>query len=361
MIHALLWVFLLLPRQSSEQALPADVLALLQLGLEAENHGDFSGAIAAFGKAADLAPSSPVVFLRLGDAYIKNRDYAAAIPPLKHASELSPDSPPVRQLLGYALLAEGYASEAIPHLQAVHEYGALGIAQLQAGHPGQAVENLQTALANNPDDPDLLYYLYRAATSLSSQSMVKLLTVFPDTARGHQARGQNYFDLKMFPEASKEYEAALAKRPDAPGLRLELGQIYAAGGEWEKAEEQFRLEIKLQPGNSEAAYRMGDALLQQGKMKEAAEALRRSNDLRPDMSETLYSLGRAIAVGDPSSAEHAFNRVIELEKNTPLAARAFLALSGIHRRQGKIELAAQDLQEYRRIEAVNKPRQSTAH
>jgi len=144
-------------------------------------------------------------------------------------------------------------------------------------------------------------------------------------------------------------------------LRLELGQIYAAGGEWEKAEEQFRLETKLQPGNPEAAYRLGDALLQQGKMKEAADELQRSNVLRPDMPETLYALGRATAVSDPSSAVHALIRVTELEKNTPLAAQAYFALSGIHRKQGKTELAAREMQEYRRIEALNKPGSSAAH
>jgi tetratricopeptide (TPR) repeat protein len=361
MIHALLCFCLLLPAQSSEQVLPAEVLTLVQSGLESEKRGDFAEAIAKFSKAAELAPSSPLVFLRLGDAYIKNRDYAGAIPPLKHASDLSPDSPPIHQLLGYALLAEGYAVEAIPHLQAVREYGALGIAQLQAGQPDQAVTNLQLALGKNPDDPDILYYLSRAATALSSQSAAKLLAVFPENPRGHQARGQNYFALKMLPEASREYQSALAMRPDLPGLRLELGQIYAAGGEWEKAEEQFRLETKLQPGNPEAAYRLGDALLQQGKMKEAADELQRSNALRPDMPETLYALGRATAVSDPSSAVHALIRATELEKNTPLAAQAYFSLSGIHLKQGKTEQAAREMQEYRRIETLNKPGSPAAH
>ncbi len=264
MIHALLWVCLFMLPQATEPALPPDALALLQSGTDAENRNDLDQAIVAFRKAAELAPSDGSVFLQLGDAYMKKRDYAAAIPPLKRAVELSPDSPPAHQLLGYALLAEGYASEAIPHLEMVHEYGALGIAQLQADQPAEAVTNLQAALAKSPDDPDLLYYLSRAGTSLSSQSLDRLLSAFPDTARGHQALGQNYYVMKMFPEAAKEYEQALALRPDLPGLRLELGQVYAASSDWEKAEEQFRGETKLQPGNAEAAYRLGDALLAAG-------------------------------------------------------------------------------------------------
>jgi tetratricopeptide (TPR) repeat protein len=355
MIQALLLMCLLAQphsAQSAEPAVPPEALTLLQSGVDAENHNDLDQAIAAFRRASELAPSAGIVFFRLGDAYMKKRDFAAAIPPLKRAAELNPDSPPVHQLLGYALLAEGYAAEAIPHLQIVHEQGALGIAQLQTDQPAEAVANLQAALAKSPDDPDLLYYLSRAATSLSSQSLDRLLSVFPGTPRGHQALGQNYFVMKMFPAAAKEYEEALALRPDLPDLRLELGQVYAASSEWENAEKQFREETKLQPGNAEAAYRLGDALLQQGKMKEAAEELRRSDQLHPDMPETLYSLGKATAVNDPGVAEHALGRVIELEKETPLAGQAYLALAGIHRKQGKTEQAAREIQEYRRIQAL---------
>ena len=134
---------------------------------------------------------------------MKKRDYAAAISPLKHAAELNPDSLAVHQLLGYALLAEGYASEAIPHLKMIHDYGALGIAQLQAGQPGEAVANLQAALAKSPDDPDLLFYLSRAATALSGQSSDRLLSVYPNSARGHQALGQTDYEMKMFPRLKR--------------------------------------------------------------------------------------------------------------------------------------------------------------
>src|SRR6202046_591349 len=352
MIYALLCMCLLLPPQSAEPSVPPDALPLLQSGVDAENRGALDQAVAAFRKAADLAPDSAIVLLPLGEAYMKKRDYAAAIPPLKHAAELSPDSPAVHQLLGYALLATGYAAEAIPHLKMINDAGALGLAQLQAGQAAEAVANLQAALAKSPDDPDLLFYLSRASTALAGQSLDRLRSVDPNSARGHQALGQTDYEMKMLPEAAKEYEQALALRPDLPGLRLELGQVFAAGSEWAKAEEQFRGEARLQPGSAEAAYRLGNALLQQGKMKEAAEELKRSDSLSPGMPETLYALGRAAAIGDPDAAQHALERVIELEKDSPLAGQAYLALARIHRKQGKTEQAARDMQDYRKIQAL---------
>ena len=352
MIRALLCVCLLLQQQSAEPSASSDVSTLLQTGVDAENRHDLDKAIAAFRKATDLDPSSGVAFLRLGDAYMRKRDYAAAIPPLKRAAELNPDTLAAHQLLGYAFLAEGYASQAIPHLKIIQDYGALGIAQLQADQPAEAMANLQVALAKTPDDPDLLFYASRAATEFSRQSSEKLLNAFPNTARGLQLRGQNDYALKMYPQAEREYERAIALRPDLPGLRLELGLIYAAESEWEKAEAQFSGEAKLQPGNAEAAYRLGDALLQRGKMSEAIVQLQRSDSLRPDMPETLYALGRAAASNEPAVAEHALVRVAELEKDTPLAAQAYLALAGIHRRQGNTDQASREMREYRRIQAL---------
>jgi tetratricopeptide (TPR) repeat protein len=355
-IQAILLVHFVLPAQIAASQNPPQVAGLLQCATDAENHGDLDQAIADLRKAVELAPSSAIALLKLGNAYMKKQDYGAAISPLKRAAELSPDSLPLHQLLGYALLSQGYAAEAIPHLEIAHELGALGIAQLQADQPEEAVINLKNALIKHPDDPDLIYYLGKAAAALSSESNERLLANFPQTARGHQVLGQTYYSAKMFSEAEKEYEKAIALRPDLPGLHLELGEIYAASSQWTQAEEQFRSEAKLQPGNAEVAYRLGDALSQGGKMKEAAEELRRSDSLRPDMPETLYALGRALFVSDPNAAEHALDRVIAIEKQSPLAAQAYLLLASIHRRQGKSELAARDMEEYRRThDATPKP------
>jgi tetratricopeptide (TPR) repeat protein len=355
MIRALLLVHLLLQMQVAGPQVTAEVSTLLQSGSDAENRNEFDQAIVDFRKAAALDPSSAAAFLRLGDAYVKKRDYSAAIPPLKRAAELSPDSLPIHQLLGYALLSDGYAAQAISHLEIAQDSGALGIAQLQVDQPVASLVNLRAALSKNPEDPDLLYYLSRASAALSSQSEDKLLLSFPQNARSHEILGQHYYAMKMLPEAIKEYERAIALRPDLPGLRLELGQIYAARSEWTQAEAQFRGETKLQPGSAEAAYRLGEALLQEGKMKEAAEELRRSDLLRPDMAETLYSLAGATAVSNPDSAEMALSRVIKIEKETPLAGQAYLCLAGIHRKQGKAELAIHEMAEYRRIQNLSSP------
>src|SRR4030088_3124812 len=279
MMRALLLLLLSL----ASHTLSPEAAHHMQAGITADKQRQFDVAIAEFQKVTELDPAVEDGFISLGRAYREKRDFASAIAPLKHALEVNPDSTPAHQLVGYALLVQGYAAEAIPHLARAQDKTALGIAQIQTGQLPEAVANLQAALAAHPNDPDVLYYLGRASGLLSKQSIDTLLAAYPDSARAHQAMGENYFVLRRMPEAEKEYREALRLRPDVPEVHLELGAVYAGSSQWAKSEQEFGAKAKLQPGNAEAAYRLGMALLEQGKVHEARVELLRADRLMPEM------------------------------------------------------------------------------
>jgi tetratricopeptide (TPR) repeat protein len=340
------------------QAAASSAAQHIQAGLDARNQHQVEVEIAEFRKATELDPRLADAFFNLGAAYMEERDYGSAIAPLKRALEINPDLPAAHQLLGYALLAKGYAAEAIPHLERVGAVDVLAIAQLETGHLQEAIVNFTAALAKRPNDPDLLYYLGHASGLLSKNSIDALIATQPDSARAHQALAENYFVLRQMPQAEREFREALRLRPEVPGLHLELGQVYANSAQWPKAEEEFRTETKLQPGSAEAGYRLGAALLQQGKTQEALAELKRSNALKPDMPETLYTLGKAASLtGDAATAEQSWTRVIELEKDTSLAAQSHFALAALYRKQGKINLAQHEMQEFQKLQnTIGPPR-----
>lgn len=78
--------------------------------------------------------------------------------------------------------------------------------------------------------------------------------------------------LNQAKAAEQEYLAAIHEPPDLPGIHLALGKGYAAS-QWDKAEDEFRTEANLRPGDAEAAFRFGSALLQNGKLREARQEL----------------------------------------------------------------------------------------
>ena len=340
---------LLLALQAS--APPSPALQHLHAGVEAEKSGQLDAAVSEFQKATELDPKLAIAFVDLGDIYIEKHDYASAIPPLKRAVELSPNLEGAHRLLGYALLAQGYASEAIPHLEKAHAEDALGIALLEAGKLPEAVPVLQKALSKSPNDPDLLYYYGRAAGLLSKQVFDELEDRFPDSARAHQMMAQDYAALRDVPSAEREFSEALRLRPQTAGLHLEFGELYARAQQWDKAADQFQLETEVQPGSPEAFYRLGEAQVQLGKVHEAREALVRSDQLKQDMPETLYMLGKAAALdGDEIVAEKSWLQVLNIEKDSALAAQAHFGLAGIYRKQGKTAEADREMDEFRKLQ-----------
>ena len=206
----------------------------------------------------------------------------------------------------------------------------------------------------------LLYYLGRASGLLSKQSIDTLLAAYPDSARAHQAMGENYFVLRNMRDAKTEYRDALRLRQDVPEVHLELGEVYAGAFQWPQAEEEFRAQAKLQPGNAEAAYRLGVSLLEQGKAREARTELVRSDNWMPDMPETLYSLGKAASLeGNSTTAEKEWAKLLTIEKESPLAAQTHFGLANLYRKQGKTDAAKHEMQEFQRLQSGSNPPQGS--
>jgi tetratricopeptide (TPR) repeat protein len=341
---AIVVLFLALQTVSSEGA------RHMQAGVDAHKQGHFDVAIAEFRKATETDPNLVEAFLNLSEEYINVHDYASSIAPLKRALELNPDLEAAHRQLGYSLLTQGFAAEAIPHLERVHAIEALGVAQVEAGQYQAAIMNLSAALEKRPNDPDLLYYLGRAAGLLSKNAIDTMMTIAADSARSHQAMAENYLVLRQMPQAEGELRAALKQRPEMPGLHLELGLVYVGASQWAQAEVEFRAETKLQPGNAEASYRLGSALLQQGKAHEAHLEFDRANRLKPEMPETLYALGKAASLdGDTALAEKAWLHLIEIEDKSSLAAQAHFGLAALYRKQHNLAKAGREMQEFQKL------------
>jgi tetratricopeptide (TPR) repeat protein/serine/threonine protein kinase len=220
--------------------------------------------------------------------------------------------------------------------------------KVQAGERAEAV--LRRAQQLHPDDfwinQRLAYYLvssrpprpeeatrfYTAAVAIRPQSPgVHLGLGFVLRARGKQR------------EAAEEYRRAIDLQPDYAAAHNNLGSAWKDLGELAEAEAEFRRATQLQPDFALAYYNLGTVLLARGKQPEAVEEYRRAIDLQPDYAAAHNNLGGALRdLGKLAEAGDEFRRAIQFQ---PDHALAHCNLGGVLWARGKRDEA---VKEYRR-------------
>ncbi len=166
------------------QSLTPEVIEHAKAGAAARQAGRTCRvAIQEFRKVTELQPNFAVGHADLGDAYFQNGEYGAAIPELELALRLNPDLMLTHRTLGVVLLMQGNAEGALPHLEKMHVPELLGLAYLETGRLDGAITALHAALNQQPDDPNLLYYLGRALDLAAKRTLDQLRKSSPELAR----------------------------------------------------------------------------------------------------------------------------------------------------------------------------------
>jgi serine/threonine-protein kinase len=155
--------------------------------------------------------------------------------------------------------------------------------------------------------------------------------------------------------AAGYYRAALAVRPDSPGVHFNLGRTLRAQGDLPAAVAAFQKAVDLKPEYFEAQYLLATALYARGNWPGAIAALRKAADLQPNRAEVHGSLGRALHAGkDLPGAIAAYRKAIALK---PELAEAHYSLGLALGQQGDLSGA---LAAYRKALAA-KPEYAEAH
>lgn len=388
------------------QNLTPEVIEHAQAGAAARKAGLPQVAIQEFRKVAELQPKSAVAHADLGDAYFQNGDYSAAVSELELALQLNSDLQLPHQTLGVILLMQGNAEEALPHLEKVRTPELLGLAYLETGRLDSAITALRAALEKQPDDPSLLYYYGRATALASTRSFDQLARVSHElarqpsaaegnanqpqdvldlqnalakqpndahlllafsraaalasnnafdqilqtnanSARAHQVLAERFFQSRHLREAEREYIESLRLKPNTSNVHAALGDVLAAEGRGPAAVAQYRVETELQPLSADAFYRLGGALLEQGQASGAIEDLTKADRLQPNTPYILLALGgAAFEARNLALAEASWTKLLNIDKESNLAAKAHSGLSMLYRNAGRLQDADREKAAY---------------
>ncbi len=124
----------------------------------------------------------------------------------------------------------------------------------------------------------------------------------PKDADAHATLGNLYLGQKMYDEAKKELETALALNKDHIAALSLLGQVYEQEGQITKAIDYYKKAIalsektefqSLNPYMYESMYRLGSIYLDRKKYKDAIAVLSKGVALNQIDSDLRYKLGEA--------------------------------------------------------------------
>ena len=172
-------------------------------------------------------------------------------------------------------------------------------------------------------------------------------------------------------EAEKVFQQVLARGGKAAFVYNNLGIVYQARREHEKAATQFREAIRLQPGYAAPRILLGASLLALGRTAEATQQLERAVKLQPQEPLAREQLARAYERGENfRGLVEQYRALLELQPNhpeylyqlggaylklaawchrqmaaqNPNSARVLQSLAETYRQQGYPDIAAQVFQ-----------------
>lgn len=160
-----------------------------------------------------------------------------------------------------------------------------------------------------------------------SNEMVFGLSVvekYPRSFCAHIDMGEIWMGRGNYPEARKEFESALAKRPShteypiyTVKAYISLTNIYLHNGEYAKAEEELLEAIMLFPEMPYLFTALGVCYGRQGQFERAFEQFRKAKELNPSYAYAYTESGKAhIFLREKEAARREFAEALRLDPNS---------------------------------------------
>jgi tetratricopeptide (TPR) repeat protein len=244
-----------------------------------------------------LQPQTFEILYNLGQVYLRNADYAKAEPTLKRALKLKPDSPETLSLLAQVYSAQQKPVDALDLLVRAHKLA--------------------------PENTDVIYNLARVSMS------------------------QNYYE-----DSIPLLESGLKIAPQRMDLRAALGESYFMSGRAEKAIEEFKQLIELDPTARSYAF-LGLSYRQLGRFDEARKYFEEGLKKDPRNPSCLFNMGYIEErQGNHQAAEKRFQEVLRLSPDHP---ESLLELANLRIASKRYAEAAELLRKFIRVSPSPEP------
>lgn len=346
------------PSRLPPEAIPVEAASLLALGKNIDTR-----------KLAELARSSPSAELDLAEVFLNANLPDAALHSLEFTAENLKKRPArFYYLQGRALQATGRADAGLASIKeavaadpnSADAYVALAEISAARNQHGDAVKELQKALAatpdnvvvlrhlvveatksgdgqvaldaasalavKSPDNPDDLYLagaaMLQQNSSGASAVLEKYVVLRTDNAKAWLGLGLSYVQQLKYAAARAPLERCLKLDSSIAEADYQLGVVAKNLGASDEALQHFTDAVHLQPKHAKALWSLGNLYLQSGELQKAQEDLQSAEAIDPNSVETEYDLGLVLAkLGKPEAARDHFDRYRKLKEGQPPSDR----------------------------------------
>lgn len=201
-----------------------------------------------------------------------------------------------------------------------------------AGNRDAALATLAALAADHPANPDILAahaaLLQRAERHGEAiKTYDAALDATPDSAANrwmlHYFRGISHFHADSWPQAERDFRAALAQRPNQPQVLNYLGYSLVERGEkLDEALDMIERAVRAAPDSGAITDSLAWALFRLGRYQEAIGPMERAVELEPADPIVSDHLGDVLwAVSRRDEAVFQWKRALSFSPDPPLAAR----------------------------------------
>ena len=158
----------------------------------------------------------------------------------------------------------------------------------------------------------------------------------------------NTGDTKWVKGASDASAGAAAMNPNLAPVQMTLGTIHVEQGQASLGMQELEQAKQLDPRNADARAALGEAYREAGRIPDATKELETAMDLASEDWRWPYLLGALeLDAGDFAAAESHLKASLE---KTPDNARVFYDLGLVYRKQNRLQVAQQALEQAMRLD-----------
>lgn len=306
-------------------AAPRNLQTHFTLGLLLAEEKHYKPAALELEKADALKPDTFEILHDLGQVYLRGNDYAQAELVLNRALKLKPDSAETMYLLAQVLNDESRPVDALDLLAHAHKLA--------------------------PENTDVIFLLARISMAQNFfEDAIPLLEsglkIAPQRADLLAALGESYFMSGKAEKAIEEFKKLIELEPSARSYSF-MGLSYRHLGRFDEARKYFEEGLKRDPNNAACLFNLGFIEERQGNTADADAKFQQALRSNPDFSDALLELAN-LRTKDKKLAEAAelLRRYVKVSHDP---APGYYKLAMVERSLHQMNAAQRDLQVFQTL------------